>query len=86
MVLNLVERRPMAHAAKQFVKRAPKGAWRIVPAQRAKRWVELAERGMRQMRLVGVAHLEVMKMTERKVKFAQFGREFGLADLPSREM
>ena len=70
MVLNLVEGGPVAHAAKQFVKRVPKGTRRIVPTQRAKRRVELAERGMRQMRLAGVTHLEVMKVADRKVKFA----------------
>src|SRR6266567_1948403 len=86
MVPKQVQRRSVAHAAEQFVKRAPKGAWRIVPAQRAKRWVELAERGMRQMRFVRIAQFEVMKVAERKVKLAQLGREFGLADLPSREM
>src|SRR5262249_24565782 len=86
MILNPVERRPVAHAAKQFVKRAPKGTWGIVATQRAERWIELSESGMRQMRLVRVTHLEVMKMAERKVKFTELRREFGLADLPSREM
>ena len=58
----------------------------VVPAQRAKRRVELAKRGMRQMRFFRISQLEVMKVAERKVKLAQLGRKFGLADLPSREM
>lgn len=58
----------------------------VVPAQRAKRRVELAKRGMRQMRFFRISQLEVMKVAEHKVKLAQLGRKFGLADLPSREL
>ncbi len=41
---------------------------------------------MRQMWLGCVTHFKVMKVAERNVKFAQLGRNFGLADLSSREM
>jgi hypothetical protein len=38
------------------------------------------------MRFFRISQLEVMKVAEHKVKLAQLGRKFGLADLPSREL
>src|SRR5436190_1936482 len=86
MILQLVERRPVAHAAKQLVKRIPKRKWRIVATQSAKCRVEFTERGMREMGFGRITQFEVMQVAQRNVKLAKLGREFGLADLSSRQM
>src|SRR5713101_4837745 len=86
MVLKLVERRPVAHAAKQLVERVSEGTRRVLSAQRAKGRVEFTEGGMRQMRFGRITQFEVMQVAQRNVMLAHLGREFGLADLASRQM
>src|SRR5882757_3083828 len=86
MVLKLVERRPMANAAEQFVQRVPERTWCVVAAQSAKRRVQLAESGMGQTRFGRIAQFEVMQVAQSDVELAQLWREFRLTDLPSREM